>query len=292
VDASLESGQVITTSYDPMLGKIIIHGPDRESARRQLTRALGDTVILGLTTNLSFLHRLTDSREFRECEIDTGWLDRHPDALRASDEPLAWFAAGWLATLPLAASHDAFAAADGWRLGARPAPSVVLLELGGERRELVVDHGAGTISYAGDSMRVRTLHRAETQLSDVALEIGGKRITVAASIAADGVEFAYHGRRFVFTRPDRRAPVSGAAPDDQVVAPMPGLVNAVHVAVGQAVTTGDALGAIEAMKMEYVLRAALPGMVTAVEVTVGQQVQFQQVLFVVEASAGGTDRRL
>ena len=62
VDHALESGQVVSTSYDPMLGKVIAHGPDRETARRALVAALDDTVVLGLTTNVGFLRALADQR--------------------------------------------------------------------------------------------------------------------------------------------------------------------------------------------------------------------------------------
>ena len=62
VDHALESGQVVSTAYDPMLGKVIAHGPDRESARRSLVGALDETAILGLTTNAGFLRTLADRR--------------------------------------------------------------------------------------------------------------------------------------------------------------------------------------------------------------------------------------
>ncbi len=75
VDAALESGQVVSTSYDPMLGKVIVHGPDREAARRALVDALDDTAVLGLTTNVGFLRVLAASDEFRDATIDTAWLD-------------------------------------------------------------------------------------------------------------------------------------------------------------------------------------------------------------------------
>ena len=83
VDAALESGQVVSTSYDPMLGKVIAHGRDREEARRRLVAALDDTAVLGFTTNVGFLRVLAASEEFRDATIDTAWLDharsRHPE---------------------------------------------------------------------------------------------------------------------------------------------------------------------------------------------------------------------
>ena len=74
VDHALESGQVVSTAYDPMLGKVIAHGPDRESARRALVQALDETAILGLTTNAGFLRVLLAGDEFRDATIDTAWL--------------------------------------------------------------------------------------------------------------------------------------------------------------------------------------------------------------------------
>src|SRR4029077_4368329 len=93
VDAALESGQVVSTAYDPMLGKVIVHGPDRESARRALVDALDDTAILGFTTNVGFLRALVASAEFRDATIDTAWLADHqvptPDP-RSARELAAW----------------------------------------------------------------------------------------------------------------------------------------------------------------------------------------------------------
>ena len=93
VDHALESGQVVSTAYDPMLGKVIAHGPDREAARQALVAALDDTAILGLTTNAGFLRTLVASDEFRDATIDTAWLDRHevppPDPAPAR-ELAAW----------------------------------------------------------------------------------------------------------------------------------------------------------------------------------------------------------
>src|SRR5690606_13205796 len=77
IDHALESGQEVSTHFDPMLGKVITWGPDRESARAALLKALDATVILGLTTNTGFLRTLAATDEFRDAGIDTAWLDRH-----------------------------------------------------------------------------------------------------------------------------------------------------------------------------------------------------------------------
>ena len=78
VDHALESGQVVSTSYDPMLGKVIAFGSDREAARTALIAALDQTIIGGVQTNTGFVRALLASEEFKEAAIDTAWLDRNP----------------------------------------------------------------------------------------------------------------------------------------------------------------------------------------------------------------------
>ena len=106
VDQALESGQVVSTAYDPMLGKVIAHGPDREAARRALVEALDATGILGLTTNTGFLRALVASDEFRQATIDTAWLDTAEVEPPARDVPRVF--AAWIQALLVAvAGHRA-----------------------------------------------------------------------------------------------------------------------------------------------------------------------------------------
>ena len=99
VEAALEAGQEVGTSYDPMVAKLVTHGPDREAARAAMLRALDETAVFGLTTNLAFLRRLVGSEAFGEAAIDTSWLDSGgrveppADAARRA----AWAAAWWRA---------------------------------------------------------------------------------------------------------------------------------------------------------------------------------------------------
>ena len=126
VDHALESGQVVSTAYDPMLGKVIVHGADRETARRGLVKALEDTAILGLTTNAGFLRALVASDEFRDATIDTAWLDT-ATVPAPSDEVPRVFAAWTQAMLTASDTGHPFQA-DGFRLGSEPAPQVVELD--------------------------------------------------------------------------------------------------------------------------------------------------------------------
>src|ERR1700712_412836 len=83
VDSSLAVGTVVGTDYDPMLAKVIAWGPDRETARTRLVGALGDTAVLGLSTNTAFLRALLTDPDVVAGRLDTGLIERRGDALTA-----------------------------------------------------------------------------------------------------------------------------------------------------------------------------------------------------------------
>jgi 3-methylcrotonyl-CoA carboxylase alpha subunit/acetyl-CoA/propionyl-CoA carboxylase biotin carboxyl carrier protein len=272
VDHALEPGQVVSTSYDPMLGKIIAHGPDRETARRTLVAALDETAILGLTTNAGFLRALVASDEFRDATIDTSWLDEHE--VPAPDDGVPRVMAAWVSAMLASFDTGHPFQADGFRLGAAPAPTLVRLD-----REVVVDRAAGTV----DGVPVRQLFGENHVLE---LEIDGHRVRAVVNVQPGVAEVSYRGQRFDLTGPDRLADAE-AVGDGTVVAPMPGTVLEVRVVEGERVEEGHVLGMMEAMKMELSLKAPYAGTVTAVAAAAGEQVALGARLFVV--STGSTD---
>jgi 3-methylcrotonyl-CoA carboxylase alpha subunit/acetyl-CoA/propionyl-CoA carboxylase biotin carboxyl carrier protein len=267
VDHALVSNQVVSTAYDPMLGKVIASGPDRESARQTLLTALDDTAILGLTTNAGFLRALVASQEFRDAAIDTAWLDRHE--VQAPDADIPRVMAAWVSAMLAASDVGHPFQADGFRLGAAPAPTLVELD-----RDVVVDRAAGTV----DGVPVHEVAAANHVLE---MDIDGHRARCVVNVQPDIVEVSHLGQRFVLTGPDRLAE-HDAVGDGTITAPMPGTVLEVRVAVGDAVEDGQVLGMMEAMKMELSLKAPFAGTVTAVETDAGQQVALGAVLFAVE----------
>jgi 3-methylcrotonyl-CoA carboxylase alpha subunit/acetyl-CoA/propionyl-CoA carboxylase biotin carboxyl carrier protein len=269
VDQALGSNQVVSTSYDPMLGKVIATGPDRETARLALVRALDETAILGLTTNAGFLRVLVASDEFRDATIDTTWLDDHDVPAPSPDVPRVM--AAWVSAMLASFDTGHPFQADGFRLGGPPAPILVELD-----RDVLVDRAAGTV----DGVPVRELYAANHVLE---LEIDGVRERAVVNVQPDIVEVSRHGQRFVLTGPDRLADHVTAS-DGTITAPMPGTMLDVTVAEGEGVAEGQVLGMMEAMKMEVSLKAPFAGTVTSVEVAAGDQVALGAMLFVVEAA--------
>jgi 3-methylcrotonyl-CoA carboxylase alpha subunit/acetyl-CoA/propionyl-CoA carboxylase biotin carboxyl carrier protein len=288
VDAALESGQVVSTSYDPMLGKVIAHGPDREAARRALVAALDRTAVLGFATNTGFLRVLAASDEFRGATIDTAWLDRAGSEGAGSEgagiaEPgvdVARIIAAWtdVAVRAMTAGPPHPFAADGWRSGAPAAPELVALD-----EVLAVRRADGTVRDAAGEHRV---HQLLAEQHTVVLDVDGARHWAVVNVGDHDVEVVHEGQRHVFERPDVFGDHGPAAGDGTLLAPMPGTLLSVDVAEGDHVVEGQRLGVLEAMKMELSLTAPFDGTVIAVGAATGDQVQLKQVLFEVAASSG------
>jgi acetyl/propionyl-CoA carboxylase alpha subunit len=84
VDAGVRQGGKVTAAFDPMIAKIICHGATRAQAIERSVRALQDTVLLGVTTNASYLARVLQHPEFMAGQADTGMLARCDDSLAAT----------------------------------------------------------------------------------------------------------------------------------------------------------------------------------------------------------------
>ncbi|MFL6002325.1 MAG: biotin carboxylase N-terminal domain-containing protein [Nocardioides sp.] len=285
VDHALESGQEVSTAYDPMLGKVVAVGADRDAARRRLVDALDRTAILGLTTNTGFLRSLAADRPFADAVIDTAWLDRNrlPDAL-GEEDPLA--IAAWTdVAVQRMTSGDAHPfQPDGWRVAGPAAPFVVELD----DRVLAVNPATGAvIGVLGASrssiVQIEPLAAPADHVVDVKVtsSSGGHRYRAVVNADAHQVELVVRGQRFVFHRPDVFADHGPAAGDGTISAPMPGTVLDVRVEMGQQVDEGEVLGTMEAMKMELALTAPFAGTIAAVDAKAGEQVALGARLFLV-----------
>ncbi len=257
VDAAFDHRGLVGTAYDPMIAKLVVHGADREDARRRMLDAIDGSAVFGLTTNLGFARRLVASAAFAAGEVHTGWLDGEAaDALLTEPQlpPEVLTVAAEVLSRDLVDTGSPFAAGDGWRLSGPPAP----------RRVPVMDDGGIT-------------HWVEATGSTPALRWHRN--------ASGGVAVAFEGQPWLLWAPDPMRGTRGQATagDAEVVAPMPATVLALDVAVGDSVTAGQRLGALEAMKMELALTAPHDGVVTHVGATVGEQVKQGALLLTVEA---------
>ena len=271
VDSSLRAGGRVGTTYDPMLSKVIAWAPDRAGALARLDAALADTVLLGCRTNTAFVRALLRHDDVRAGRLDTGLLERALPTLAAGPVPVPALAAAALHRVHrLRDGADPWTALPGWRLSQPAATSWEVLDDDGQRLRLVVTDRHLTVG--GREHEVG----AEPLPDGLLLTLDG--VTRTALVAVDGMTTWVHvdGATWAVTAAGPQQ-VRGqqAGNDDVVRSPMPGAVVAVHVRTGETVEKGTPLVAVEAMKMEHVLRAPHAGTVEVLvrageQVTVGQ----------------------
>ena len=262
VDSGVATGDRVTSYYDPMLAKVIVHAPTRDEAITGLQRALRETVCLGVTTNIDDLADLLDDERVRRGDMDTSLLDaRMPREVEPSAEAIA----GASTALTPIARDSLWQAGDSWRLGGRAEQR---WDVSGHDVALTV--GANGISVAVDGKEIASG-------SVEAAEFDGSRLW----LHDDGRHHALDARR---PRDRRLARAADARLAGHWVArsPMPGAVIAVGVAVGDVVEEGTPLAVVEAMKMEHTVRAPGRGTVTAVSTSAGARVPLDAVLVEVQ----------
>src|SRR5262249_12632466 len=139
IDTGVRQDDTVAPFYDPMIAKIVASGEDRQTARLRLERALDETAVFGVATNLAFLRRVVAHAEFVGGKIDTGFIDRLRDDLlpapeAVSDTALAAASVYRLLKARRAASSDPspWQRPDGWRLNSVAAPFDVTFRHGSE----------------------------------------------------------------------------------------------------------------------------------------------------------------
>ena len=274
-DSGVRSGDTISPFYDPMIAKVIVHGPTRDVALARLRQALSRTEVAGTVTNLTFLGALAGHEGFRKGEVDTGLIARDIEALTQVPvvEPRHVALAGMAALGLLETGPET-----GFTIWA---PLLQQVMLGwGEQEQIVKVEVMGPDAqrwHIGDDV-------VEAERIGGRWQIGG---LPAARVAVSGdTVTVFDGYGLIFHRIDPLMQATGAQGDGNLIeAPMPGLVREVFAAVGQVVTKGDKLAILEAMKMEHSLLAARDGIVAEVLAVAGDQVEAGAALVRLEAEA-------
>ena len=252
IETGVEEGDDISPFYDPMIAKLVAHGDDRDEAIAALADILDEVEVWPVRTNAGFLFNALLHPDFVAGRIDTGFIAREVNDLVPDPEPddATWRGA---AAVALAPDENEPAGLDGFRLNATPAVRIALGQ-GGNFRTITLDDE-----------------------SDIA-PVSGFRDD-------DRVVVFLEGQAYAFDR-NARGTVGAAAGDGAIIAPMPGKVTSVEVAAGDAVTKGQRLLTLEAMKMEHGLVAPFDGVVAELSAVAGAQVQVDAVLARIEKSDG------
>jgi acetyl-CoA/propionyl-CoA carboxylase biotin carboxyl carrier protein len=288
VDSWLTPGTTVSSSYDPMLAKVIAWGPDRAAALHRLDRALATTAVLGVTTNVAFLRALLADPDVRSGRLDTGLVERRLDSLVPGAVPEEFFVAAaldrLLSLMPSGSIVDPWEVPSGWRLGGRG--GVTLRLAAGETEALVRVEGlpdAASVSVNGaEPVEVSARRQGDWLELHYAGEFRRYRRALDGELwlAREGYCFA------LGERPNLLATQRETTAGGPVQSPMPGTVLMVKVTQGEAVTAGAPLLVVEAMKMEHTVVAPVDGEVGELFVQAGQQVALDETLAVVTPQEG------
>ncbi|MXP11198.1 acetyl/propionyl/methylcrotonyl-CoA carboxylase subunit alpha [Pseudoblastomonas halimionae] len=251
IETGVEEGDEISPFYDPMIAKLVAWGEDRDDALDLLVEMAETTEVWPVRTNAAFVANALSDNDFVAERLDTGFIAAKGDALIPSDKPDDAVLRG-AARIAMVANDDQPQDLAGFRLNRSPRHAVAL-------------------SHRGE---VKTVELDDTPFEPSLTGFAeGTRIVVFDNGSAFGFDT------------ETRDSGAATAGDGAILAPMPGKVIAVDVAEGDAVTAGQRLMVLEAMKMEHALTAPFDGTVTDLAAATGGQVQVDAVLCVVEPSA-------
>ena len=270
IDHGIEAGGEVTPYYDAMVAKFIAHGSDRNDAIRRLRHALAETPLFGVKNNGRFLCDLLEHPDFVQAQMTTTRLDEWAASAAPLLQRPAPPAEAWRVVAALRAAGRVGRVA---KLGVRPA-SVAQFDL--------------TLECAGQTQVHRTPPEGVTLLGladgELRAIVDGVQRRYACVHDSKQTSIAIDAAVFSFTEASPVPQVYSAADAGRARAPVAGVVAQVLVKVGDAVSAGQPLLSVEAMKMEMWLNAAAAGTVRALHAVPKSAVAAGAVLVELELS--------
>ena len=290
VDGGFVSGSEVSTFYDAMLAKVMVHAPTREQACRQLAGVLRRTRIHGLVTNRDQLVAILTDPDFVAGRVSTAFLsgwsssERQRTGVETTDAPLA-AAIAIAETQRLARTVQARIPVAFRNVPSQPQRTEFEASPGSTDDVLVAEWWGGRDGYSAEGVVVR-VSTSSTDGVSVTIERDGVATTYACRVTGlpgretVDVDAPSGHRRLV--RVPRFLDPSEQVASGSLLAPMPGSVVKVLVEQGQQVAAGDPVLVLEAMKMQHTVSAPTDGVVSRLEVAPGTQVAAGEVMAVVE----------
>jgi len=289
VDDGVEDGGEISIFYDPMIAKLITWAPTRQEAIDAQIEALDQFVIDGISDNVDFLSALMQHPRFRKGDISTGFIaEEYPEGFEgapADDQLIEDLTAiaGMVAVIT-----DERAAEISDQLGDKPHfPCERIVRIAGQTHKVrIKPYKGGTIAVTDDGDLVDIVGRWKPGQRLLTVSVDGRMRTVQVRRAGRNWELQTRGASHnVQVLPPHVADLSkhmiDKPPPDLsrlLIAPMPGLLTKLDVAVGDRVEPGQPIAVMEAMKMENILRAPKAATVKATPAKAGDSLAVDQVI--------------
>jgi len=296
IETGVREGDEVSVHYDPMIAKLVVWGPDRNSALLKLRACLSEFNISGLSTNINFLMDLASHPEFIKGNVDTEFIPRHYDQLFPERKPSpqriceAVLALVLSENLKHATNQDPFYSLVGGRMNHLLLRQVNLVFDGTNFCASVLSRGNScyTITLDGVEYEVsgRINPKPETNHTEIVCDIQGSISKQRVLITKEGLTLFTRSGSYEFSLPVPKYLTANLALGGlgDAVAPMPGVIEKVMVEAGSSVNAGDPLVVMIAMKMEYVIKAPKSGVISRVNNAVGDFVAKNKVLVAFEDS--------
>lgn len=279
VDSGIVEGDEITTYYDPMIAKLIVWGKNREAALIQMQHALGQFHVDGLGNNIAFLEKIVRCDSFKQTQLDTNLIQREHDFLFRPEQikPELVVVTAFIEFLSkLNHNHSSqkqlWQAQPLWRLNIAFQQTIKLnyLDQTIHIKLSSAEHGFNA-EYNGESYQISgQLLDAHTAV----IHLNGTQQKLSFNQSQQGITLFHNGQshKFGYIRQDYHQDDS-QADQGHLKAPMPGVVTQVLVGANHSVKKDDILMTLEAMKMEYTIRAPQDGVIVDAYFQVGDQVK-------------------
>lgn len=296
-DMGYEVCSEVTHHYDSLLGKIIVHAPDRPQAVHLLREALSQTRISGVGTNRSLLMHLVGTEAFRNLRHTVqGTTELLPTAGQLHDE---WIMSHAIAAAIRLRTHfslwasgspwsEVGAAAD-YRITYPFSTSIHGVNI--TSKSQVSDEGVAVRIPSPEEREVliRAIHDKSPGTHTESYSISIDRAApIHVVVLHDGPTTWVHtpgsslGLGITHPRSQSHS-ADDSSPQLSIRSPIPGKVVTVQVAVGDRVKQGDLLLVLDSMKMEHPFRAPRDGVVASLGVSMGTVVTSGKVLAVLSA---------
>ena len=283
-DTGVREGDEISMFYDPMIAKLCTWGATRAEAVSGMARALEDFHIEGLGHNVPFLSAVMDQARFQSGKITTGYIaEEFPDGFKGLDPTPAQIdlmtaVAVYVQHLQTGRSSSATAQRRDW-----------VAVINGAARSIRLTSAPASLDIEFcDEGRTVALTAVEWRPGLPILKgcMDGVRFSAAVTPAMEGLVVRHRAAKakvLVLTPLSAtlhaRLPAKPPADTSRlIVSPMPGLVVALDVVVGQEVKEGETVAVIEAMKMQNIIRAERDGVIKTVGAKAGDSVAADEVL--------------
>ena len=313
----MKQGDEISTYYDPMISKLIIHESNRKKAIEALDMALEDYHVIGLPTNIKFLRRTLAIPQFQEGVFDTSFIEKHEETLLRAPRKKSHYRSGTIAivkvfleTLRMRTKRSHYLSPwtqrDMFRLNHKSLrPVELVVDDEGTTEVIMVEYlkeNTFNAYYKDENgFLVSVLLGAEIEMNpdrpdDLIVRTKSETFKVDFYMDKDDnvTQLDYEGAPLnIYVKPKKLVTEEDAesggvvSMQSSVVSPMPGRVVKVFVKPGQHVKKGENLISVESMKMEYFMKATRDGVIDKIRIGEGDTVAMKQELatFVKEMEA-------